>query len=119
MSPYGRAEKDLYTCEGGYTARWYGEDYTEASLYITKKISIIPTTSKIVAEGRTSSSYHASYGPVTSKYSVPPDVYDTGEQKMCRRAHFNHVGTGNFLGVNGSVSSTKKGTNFDKANFDW
>lgn len=113
------AEKDLYTCEGGYTARWYGEDYTEASLYITKKISIIPATSKIVAEGRTSSSYHASYGPVMSKYSVPPDVYDTGEQKKCRRAHFDHVGSGNFLGVNGSVSSTRKGTVFDKKTFNW
>ena len=112
------AEPDL-VAEGGYTARRYGEDWAEASLYITKKISIIPATSKIVAEGRTSSSYHASYGPVMSKYSVPPDVYDTGEQKMCRRAHFNHVGTGNFLGINGSVSSTRKGTNFDKKTFNW
>ena len=112
------AEPDL-VAEGGYTARRYGENFVEDSLWITKKITIVPANSKIVAEGRSSSSYHASYGPVMSKYSVPPDVYDTGEQKMCRRAHFNHVGTGNFLGVNGSVSSTKKGTNFDKANFDW
>lgn len=112
------AEPDL-VAEGGYTARRYGEDYVEDSLWITKKIAIVPVNSKIIAEGRASSSYHASYGPVMSKYSVPPDVFDTGEQKVARRAHFNHVGTGNFLGVNGSVSSTRKGTNFDKANFDW
>ena len=112
------AEPDL-VAEGGYTSRYYGGDWKEDSLCETKKITIIPANSKIVAEGRTSSSYHASYGPVMSRYSVPPDVYDTGEYKMCRMAHFNHLGTGNFLGVNGSVSSARKGTNFDKPTFNF
>ena len=111
-------ETDL-VAEGGYTARYYNEDDTNDSLWKTKKITIVPASSKIVAEGRVTSSWHAGYGPVMSKYSVPPDVYDTGEQKMCRRAHFNHAGSGNFLGVSGSVSSTRKGTNFDKKTFNW